>query len=487
MIFKFKNISFYSHSFLKPRNKEQRMFFLNFKKIFKLLFLLLTLYFFLPAFSFSQNKNKLEKTKKNNQKEIDYTNKLLKANKQHKNKSLNALLILSRKISLRKELMQNINSEVLVLNKKIDQSNKDINSCTKELRVLKEDYAQLIYYAYKNRNSYEKLMFILSAKDFNQAYKRLKYMQQYSEYRRKQAKGIVKNQKYLQRKLAELEKRMNQKQELLLAQEEEAVLLEREKGEQTEILTSLKSKEKELKKKLEEQVRLSQKLQKEIHKIIAAEEEARRQERVLALKAKKAKEKKSKAEKIKNAKNNLHADNKAEKQDDFESKDEEKETTDKVKKSVVFDMTPEEKITSTSFGNNRGKLPWPTEHGLITGTFGEHEHPILKGIMIRNDGIDISTAEGENVRAIFSGVVSKVMKIPGHNNVIIIRHGNFLSVYSNLSQAYVKSGDKVSSKQSIGKVFTDADEDNKTTLHFEIWKDNNKLNPSSWLTPKVSN
>lgn len=434
----------------------------------------------------AQSKKDLEQKKKKNQKEIEYTNKLLKDNKKSKNKSYNALLILNRKISLRNELINGINTEVKILNIKIEKNNQEINSLGKELALLKQDYAKMIYYAYKNRSSYDRLMYILSAKDFNQAYKRLKYLQQYSEYRRKQAMTILKNQKSLAKKLAELQIKINEKQELLNVQKDENTLLVKEKGEQNDILESLKSKETELKKKLEEQIILAQKLQKTIENIIASEEEARRKTNDVIKKEKKVKERKEKAEKIKNLKNKNLSKKEKEKLNEEEKKfEEEKETVVEVKsKPNVYEMTPDEKITSTSFGNNRGSLLWPTERGLITGTFGDHEHSVLKGIMVRNNGIDISTSEGESVRAIFSGVVSKVLQIPGYNNVIIIRHGNYLSVYSNLAEVTVKTGDKVTGKQKIGKVYTDTEDENKTYLHFEIWKDNIKLDPAHWLSQR---
>lgn len=456
-------------------------------------YLLIVVFITASFLSQAQSKKELEQKKKKNQKEIEYTNKLLKDNKKSKSKSYNTLLILNRKITLRNELINNINSEISILNLRIEKNTQEINNLAKELMLLKQDYAKMIYYAYKNRSSYERLMFILSAKDFNQAYQRVKYLQQYSEYRRKQATSIVKNQKKLSKKLAELQVKINEKQLLLASQQDETVQLEKEKLEQTEVLKSLKSKENELKKRLEEHIAVSQKLQKAIENMIASEEESRRKEmekEKKEKKQKKEKERKERAEKLKKLKDKLLSKSEKEKIEKEEKElEKENEAANENKQSAainIYEMTPEEKITSTSFGNNKGKLPWPTERGLITGTFGEHEHPVLKGIMVRNNGIDISTSEGESVRAIFSGTVSKVMQIPGYNYVVIIRHGNFLSVYSNLGSVSVKSGDKVSSKQNIGKVYTDSSEDNKTILHLEIWKDNHKLDPSAWLTSRGS-
>ncbi|NTV84365.1 MAG: peptidoglycan DD-metalloendopeptidase family protein, partial [Bacteroidales bacterium] len=149
-------------------------------------------------------------------------------------------------------------------------------------------------------------------------------------------------------------------------------------------------------------------------------------------------------------------------------------------KTGEFALTPEEKVISDNFLNNQGKLPWPVDKGIISSTFGEHPHPVLKNVKTRNNGIDIMTESGTEARAIFSGVVTRVMNVPNNNNVIIIRHGEFLSVYSNLDQVYVKIGEKVSTKQKIGTVFTNKT-DSKTELHFEVWQSKTLLNPEVWL------
>ncbi|NLA23839.1 MAG: peptidoglycan DD-metalloendopeptidase family protein, partial [Bacteroidales bacterium] len=203
--------------------------------------------------------------------------------------------------------------------------------------------------------------------------------------------------------------------------------LEQEQNSQTKTLNNLKNKESELKRKLQQQQQSANKLQREIEKLIA--EEARRSS---------------------------------------------------GGKSTTYVLTPSEKIISTNFANNKGRLPWPVEKGVITSRFGKQAHPVIKNITIDNAGVDISTNPGANVRAIFDGEVRSVMSMPGAQNIVIIRHGEYLSVYTHLMSVNVKVGDHVNTKQNIGKVYTDIDE-NKTILHLEVWFKEAKENPAVWL------
>ena len=297
----------------------------------------------------------------------------------------------------------------------------------------------MIYYAYQNSNSYDKLAFILSAEDINQAYKRIKYFQYYTKYRKSQADTIIAMQNELNEKINVLEAKKNKKQTLIYETEDVKDKLYGEKQEQSTVLNQLKSQEKDLKSKIKEKELVAHKLQLEIEKIIA--EEARKA-----------------AERARLAASKGNSSGKSN-----------------------FALTPEDKLISDNFGKNKGHLPWPTERGGITGVFGEHPHPVLSGIKIRNNGIDISTTEGSIVRAIFNGTVSKVFMTPDGNQAVIIRHGNYLSVYSNLKDVIVSSGDKISTKQTIGVISTEKKE-NTTEVHFEIWKNNSKLNPKYWIS-----
>ena len=387
--------------------------------------------------SFGQNKKDLEKKKKQLQKEIRLTNKLLKETKKDKDLSLDQLLKLNKKINIRQNLINTVGAEIKLTNKQINQNKEVIASLEQDLAKLKEEYAKMIYYAFKNKSSYDKIMFVFASKDFNQAYKRLKYIQQYSEYRKNQAESIVKTKADIEQKNAELEQIIQQKTALLSLEEQEKQKLSTEKQEQEGVISKLQDKENSLKQELKKKEQAAKKLQRAIQKII--EEEIRRAREA----AKKAGKGSTKG----------------------------------------FPMTPEALKLSNSFAANKGKLPWPVMEGIITGKYGKHPHPVLKGIQINNNGIDISTTKGASARAVFDGEVSSVAIIPGEGKVVMVRHGEYLSVYSYFTEVYVSKGDKVSTKQQLGILVAEPGK-SKTDVHLEIWKGLTKLNPEYWIYRK---
>ena len=327
-------------------------------------------------------------------------------------------------------------SQISLVQQQIDEAQDSIAMLENDLQNLKDEYAQMIYYSYKNRNLYDRLMFIFAADDFNQAYKRLKYFQYYNEYRRQQALLIEIKQKQLEIKTESLQKILQEKNTLISSEERQKQQLTTELDEKNKKVQSLSKKEKELQKTLKEKEAAAKKLQKAIEDIIAEE-------------IRLANERAAKAGGVST-------------------------------QTGLFALTPAEKLLSDDFFNNRGALPWPVEQGIISSTFGEHPHPVLKNVKVRNNGIDVLTSTGAEARAVFSGEVTRVMNVPNNNNVVIIRHGEFLTVYSNLDKVYVKIGDKVTTKQKIGTIFTNKD-DSKTELHFEVWQSKTLLNPEEWL------
>jgi septal ring factor EnvC (AmiA/AmiB activator) len=377
------------------------------------------------------SKSKLEKDKKKIEEEIEYNSRLLDETKKTQKSTLNQLVILKKQISSREKLISNINEEIKTVNEQIDVNNEILKDLNNDLEKLKEEYAAMIYYAHKNRSSYDRLMFIFSSSDFNQAYKRLKYFQQYSAYRKTQVQLIEQTQAEIKQKLEELENMKLAKLELLKTFENEKIKLHKEQNQQSVAINELNKKEKELLNTIKEKEKAAKKLQKEIEKIIAEE---------INLASKKS------------------------------------GTT----KTGSFALTPGEVQLSADFQLNKGGLPWPTERGIVSGTYGEHPHPVLKNVITKNNGIDILTEENAKARAVFNGEVTRVMSIPNYNFVIMIRHGEFLTVYSNLSEVFVQKGDKVTTKQEIGNIHTDA-KDSKTELHFELWQGKTLLNPSLWL------
>ncbi len=394
--------------------------------------------------STAQNsKDNLQKTKKQLEDEIKYTNSLLEQTKKTKQNSLNKINILTKQIEKRESLIETVNKEIDEIQTDIEVQDIHISKLDNELRRMKDEYARMIYYAYKNMNAYNRLMFIFSAADFNQAFYRLRYYQQYSAYRRKQAELITGLQTELARQKGELENKKGTKTTLVLTKEQEKSRLTQEKQDKDKSVKELSQKEKQLMATLKQKQQAADKLQKEIEKLIAEE-----------IKAAAARAKKSVAKEPKTKMENTKTD---------------------------IMLTPVERELSSSFASNRGKLPWPLEKGIVTGAFGEHAHPVLKYVKVRNNGIDISTVKSAGARAVFKGKVSRVMSFPNLNNVVIIRHGEYLTVYSNLETVLVKDGQDVSTKQIIGTVHTNTD-DSKTELHFEIWLGKAIQNPQEWLS-----
>jgi len=386
----------------------------------------------------AQTKKELEAKKARIQREIDFTNKQLKIVEKNKNATTEQLNALRKKIQLREQLIGTINSEITTLGGEIESTSKEIGHLENQLQKLRNDYASMIRYAYKNRNVYQQMMFVFAAADFNQAYKRMKYLQQYGMYRRQQAGEITNTQTELNGKKQELEARKNEKTSLRNTEQKQKTTLEKERQQQDQVLKNLTDREKRLRKELAEKQAAKKKLDNAIESIIRKEIEAAKKKATAAGKK-------------------------------------------NVTNANVFTLTPEAAKLSNSFSGNKGLLPWPVEQGTITETFGEHPHKELKGIIIKNNGIDIQSTKGAAARAVFEGTVSGVVSIPGSGKAVIIRHGEYLTVYSNLNSVTVSTGDKVTTKQRIGTI-GDADEGNRGQIHLEIWKNTAKLDPKPWLT-----
>lgn len=385
----------------------------------------------LPATLTAQSKRTvLERKKSRLKSDIEYKNTLLKKNEAEKNNTLNQLVLLQDKIAKRVELIATINSEVKYLNGEIESNENTIASMERDVETLKAEYAKMIQFAYRNRSSYDQVMYVFASSDFNQAYKRLRYLQQYSEFRKKQTEDIKRLESVLIEKNGELLAERSEKEALLEAELSQKSTLAQEKNQHQEIYASLESKEEELKKEIKEKQKERQQMQLAIDRIIAEE---------IRLAQKKNSSKKGE-----------------------------------------WSLTPEAKALANGFTANKGKLPWPVEKGTITDKYGVHAHPVLKSIKVNNHGVGISTNKGASARAVYEGEISKIIVIPGAGKAVIVRHGDYLTVYGNLKEVYVAAGDKVKVKQIIGEVVTI---DGKTELQFEIHKGVNAttLDPALWL------
>ena len=443
---------------------------LSLKNKLTILFLFFVLFITYTPNAYAQkgNKKDLETKKKKLKEEINTINDMLHETKSSKKMSMNQVAILNKKITVREELISTINSEIHLINKQINENQTAIKGLNATLDKLKKDYAAMIYFDYRNSDAYSKLMFLFAADSFNQAYQQYKYTQQIAEYRRKKAAEITDTQTEITKKNTELTSKKEEKRHLLTSEEEEKLNLAKEKTDQESTLSNLQQTEKQLKGELDKKKSEIENLNAAIKKLI--QEEIKRQQEeerkhALAL----AKKKEDRAAKAKEKKTKPTAKALAE----------EKKADAKAEAAEMAETKEAEQLSS-DFSSNKGKLPWPVAKGVITIGFGEQEHPTIKGFMINNNGVEISAAKGQQARAVFEGVVTGVTTVPGIGKIVIIRHGDYLSVYSNLDEVLVKSGDKIALKQNIGTIAFNDDE-NRNVINFQIWKGQKILNPEDWL------
>tara|TARA_B100000900_G_scaffold347860_1_gene313268 strand:- start:11551 stop:12807 length:1257 start_codon:yes stop_codon:yes gene_type:complete len=393
----------------------------------------------------AQSKQELQDKKEKLQNEIKLTNDLLNEAKKEKNKSINTLSTLNSNIAARNEMISTLGIEIGLYAKRIQQLEQEVfiteESIIKkqsELQSLKEEYAKLVYHAYQNRGAYDRLAFIFSAHGFYQAYKRIKYFQQYSQFRQQQVKLIEEKEAelemellYLKQNKAMLLVEKNQKTKALGNTEIEKQQLYSERVEQQSLVNVLAKQEKQLKTELKTKEQQAKALDAQIRKII--EEEIRKAKEAAASTG-----------------------------------------------TPSFSMTPDQKELAENFTTNKGTLPWPVERGVITEHFGKQKHPVLTGIETYNNGIKITTEKGASARVIFDGTISRILNIPGAGKAIIVSHGDYFSVYNNLSDVFVIAGQSIKTKQEIGLVSTNYST-NETITELQIWKGNKKLNPAQWL------
>ncbi|MCK9163600.1 MAG: peptidoglycan DD-metalloendopeptidase family protein [Bacteroidales bacterium] len=395
--------------------------------------------------SFAQDRKKLEDEKAKIEREINAINAILKETKNTKRMSASELSILKKKIISRQNLINNISRQMSILNGEITNTQKSIIELRSEIEVLKKEYAKMLRYAQKNRKATDKILFIFSSKDYRQAYQRYVFFRQYGDMQKNMMHNIEKKYDELEKKTSELTIKKSNQENLLQQEEKNKKVLTSEQLVKQKNIKQLSKKEKQLAKQIKEKQAKRIKLQKQIDQAIAAE--VKRQTNIAKKSATKPTTKPT--------------------------------SVGEAKQKYVMSATPEEVELSNSFSTNKGKLPWPTEQGVVTSSFGTHAHPDIKGIMIDNNGIDIRTPKGAVIRAVFDGVVSKIFTGPNGHQIIIIRHGEYLTVYTNLSSLNVSNGSKVSTKQKLGTVYTNSD--NVSEFNFQIWKGNTKQNPSSWI------
>ncbi|MDR2683462.1 MAG: peptidoglycan DD-metalloendopeptidase family protein [Dysgonamonadaceae bacterium] len=383
----------------------------------------------------------LEKQRKTLLSEIENTNQLLSENKRSISNTLRNLNLVVQQIDTRKRLIAILEKEIQVLDEEIRFKEFHIAKMDKDLRQKKEKYAVSVQKMHEQKKHQGQLFFILSADNLAQSFRRMLYLKEYAGWRKQQANEIlVQQQKITAEKQLLLAGKQAKEALAETKKTEENRLLKEEDARKTEV-AGLQKNAKKLQEEMDKKKKQAAALDREIARIIAEE----------VANAKKA------------AKAEPHTERKAETEGGYA-------------------MTKEEQTLSSNFAGNKGKLPFPLKGNYkIISHFGQQQYGDLKNIRYNSNGIEIKTTPGTNARAVFDGVVTKVFIVPGFQNSIIIRHGNYLTLYSCLEQVFVKQGDRVKTGQDIGKIYTDSAENNETVLHFELWKEQTKLNPEPWL------
>ena len=376
---------------------------------------------------FAQSKETLERKRQELTSDIKQIEKLIDNSLNKKRTLVTNLENLKFKIDLQKKLIMNINNQLNIIVDEIDRNNIELNQLLKKQKKVKEDYASMVLKSYKHKSKLNRIMFVFSANNFTQAYKRLQYYKQYVKYKDKQIKQIKLTTTLVDNVLEELDEQKTQKKNLILANEKIKINLDKENLIQKNMIVEIRSDEK----RFTNQIRIKQKQAQDIDKQI---------EMIIA------------------------------------------EATAKVKNKGLpeFNLTEEAKLISKKFNENKGKLPWPVEKGIVILKYGKQPHPIVRTTTIQSNGVRILTSQNQEVRAIFDGKVYSIIISKNGSHAILVQHGNFFTVYKNLSEIYVKKGETIETKQVIGKLITNKSS-GQTILNFSIFKDGVTQNPSVWI------
>lgn len=444
--------------------------------------LILGLAISLLATAQSEKKAELEQQKIRLLDEIELANKILEETRESRASFLGNIETVEQKLRLRQNLVRTLDRETELISQEIDQMQADIDTMENQVARLKEHYAEMIRQAYKSRSKQSRLMFLMSSASFNQAVRRLEYLKQISDFRRRQVDEIIKTEAELDQKIGELTEQKAKKEGLRAQLEQERQKLLVEKREQEKSINALQDREKEIATELKEKQARANKLENEIQRVIAAE-------------IRRSKEKairggiEEEAERLglisgkdyTNRTSNLNLTALIDKKK--KALREANKPVAETKAKPTYDLTPEATKLSAGFAANRSILPWPVERGIVVTNFGPHRHPVAKSVVLNNNGIDIATEQGSKALASFDGEVTSILRIPSEGFVVFVKHGNYFTIYKNLSDLYVKKGDMVIAKQELGKILTN-ESDGKTVLHFELWQETQVLDPLPWLARK---
>ena len=362
----------------------------------------------------------LQKQQKKLQQDIENTNKMLKQTKRDESATLNKLQLIGENIKTQRQLIHTLDNEITALDAEMTTLTNTRDSLQLVLEQYKLDYAEMVRQSHYARMQQSPLLFLLSSDSFQQLARRARYLQEFAHYRQQQVARIENTQAEIDTQNEQLQEHKNDKQATLVTRKREQENLKRDERKQQNMLNQLKSKEKDLSKKLQQQQKKVNELNKKIDEMVR------------------------------------------------------KQATTKSS------LTKEQQLVAGGFEANKGRLPWPVEKGMISGHFGKQQHPVYSQVTIDNKGIYLQTTSGSKARAVYKGDVTSCFMI-GNTYAVIIQHGNYRTVYSNLSKLSVKQGDKVEPKQQIGTIYTDPEQDQKTELYFQIYKDRDILNPELWI------
>lgn len=418
---------------------------------------------FVANFSFTQKStDKLKKEQERLEKSIKNTKNLLDKTKITTEATLNELKLIDHQVKSREELLLNFDNQIRGTELKIEQKNNQIKDLEKKLIQLRVQYKKLVIYAYKKRSKEAKMMYIFSSNSYYEALKRKKYLDKIAEIQRKQKLIILQHKKLIAKEKGDLLSEKSYKEQIASVKRKEKLEILKDKEVQTKTLSQLKNQEAQLLAKIQKDEVQKNEVRRKIDNAIANE---------LAALEKKKKKPTKKPDKPSGTK-----------KEPKETK--EPKTNNETKENVTL-TEPKEVELNSGFESNKGRLPWPVSTGTITESYGKNPHPTIKNVFTNNNGIDISANKGAQIRAVFEGEVTSVFAIPGAGKVVIIKHGNYRTVYSNLQEAYVSVGSKVTTKQAIGSLVIKEDE-SLSVAHFEIHQvigsQVNRMNPSLWIS-----
>lgn len=386
-------------------------------------FIVLTVLLACGTLSAADTVKSLKKKQAELQKQMNTTNQMIQQTKKDQKATMNKLSLLNENIKTQKQLITTIGQEIDALDRQIANNTKQRGELQKELERLKADYAQLIRESHYAQLQQQPLLYIISSENFQQLLKRVQFLERFAETKSEQARRIQEKTAQLNEKNTQLRSNLSNKQTSIRAQQREQDNLARDERRQQAMLAQLKQQEKNLGVKLQKQQKQAKQLDNRINELIR------------------------------------------------------KQAEQQAKKGI----TKEQQLVQGDFEKNKGRLPWPIERGHISGQFGKHKHPVHERVIVDNKGIYLQTPQGGDARAVYKGEVTSCFMM-GNTYAVIIQHGNYRTVYAGLSNLYVKAGQKVETKQKIGRIYTDPEQDNKTELYFQIYKGRDILNPSSWIS-----